>query len=91
MSFLVNSFPFIQQLSAMECGTTSLAIILKHYGYANIRGFLKDYAEVSTEGVDLVARPNIKADAKAYFEKKTKGKPYKSPIPGDQQVVLPEE
>lgn len=37
----------------MECGTTSLAIILKHYGYANIRGFLKDHAEVSTEGVDL--------------------------------------
>ena len=56
MSFLVNSFPFIQQLSAMECGTTSLAIILKHYGYANIRGFLKDYAEVSTEGVDLFGR-----------------------------------
>ncbi len=59
MNLIDKGFPFIQQVSAMECGTTSLAIILKHYGYTNIRSFLKDHAEVSTEGVDLYTLSHI--------------------------------
>ena len=37
----------------MECGTTSLAMILKHYGYHDIRSFLNEKAEVNLDGVDL--------------------------------------
>ncbi|HAA15328.1 MAG TPA: hypothetical protein DCE41_27985 [Cytophagales bacterium] len=37
----------------MDCGTTALAMILKSYGFFNVRHFLSQEAEVTTEGVDL--------------------------------------
>ena len=43
----------------MECGTTCLAIIFKHYGYYDLRNFLSNYAEVDEEGVDLYTLSEI--------------------------------
>ncbi len=37
----------------MECGTTCLAIILKYYGYFDVRNFLSSQAQVSGDGIDL--------------------------------------
>ncbi len=37
----------------MECGTTCLAMIFKHYGYKDIRNFLSQKAEVDVDGIDL--------------------------------------
>lgn len=48
-----RTFPFIQQTGMMECGTTSLAMIFKYYGYYDVRSFLGQVAEVNTEGIDL--------------------------------------
>lgn len=52
-------------------------------------------AEVATKvlvlsGVDLFTNSELLADAKAYFQKKTAGKPYVSPIPKAQKIILPE-
>lgn len=47
------SFPFIEQPGMMECGTTCLAIIFKHYGYYDIRSFLTEKANISKQGIDL--------------------------------------
>ncbi|QQS51169.1 MAG: peptidase domain-containing ABC transporter [Bacteroidota bacterium] len=49
----IASFPFIKQPGMMECGTTSLAIIFKYYGYYDIRAFLTEKAGITSEGVDL--------------------------------------
>ncbi|MBK6444399.1 MAG: peptidase domain-containing ABC transporter [Bacteroidetes bacterium] len=50
---LNKSFPFIQQNGMMECGTTCLAMIFKHYGYYNIQTLLTKLGEVTTEGTSL--------------------------------------
>lgn len=47
------SFPFIKQTGMMECGTTSLAMILKHYGLPNIQQYLSDAGNVTTEGTSM--------------------------------------
>ncbi len=48
-----KTFPFIQQRGMMECGTTCLAMIFKHYGYYNIQSLLARLSEVTTEGTSL--------------------------------------
>ncbi|MDW7695850.1 peptidase domain-containing ABC transporter [Flammeovirgaceae bacterium SG7u.111] len=49
----LKPFPFIKQVGFMECGTTSLAMIFKYYGYYDVRNFLSKKSEVNTEGIDL--------------------------------------
>lgn len=46
-------FPHIRQKSAMACGPTSLAIILKHYGFSNLTPFLEQELSISKSGTNL--------------------------------------
>lgn len=46
-------FPFIQQAGMMECGTTSLAMIFKYYGYYNISEVLARICNVTKHGTNL--------------------------------------
>ncbi|MEM9328007.1 MAG: peptidase domain-containing ABC transporter, partial [Bacteroidota bacterium] len=46
-------FPHIRQGTVMECGTTCLAIILKYYGFFDVRNFLSSEAQVAGDGIDL--------------------------------------
>ena len=54
-----RSFPFIQQRGMMECGTTCLAMIFRHYGYYNIQTLLARLGEVTTEGISLHGLANV--------------------------------
>ncbi|TQV82662.1 peptidase domain-containing ABC transporter [Exilibacterium tricleocarpae] len=49
----IKGFPYIQQPSENECGTTCLAMIFKYYGYYDVRTFLSQKAQVNIEGIDL--------------------------------------
>lgn len=48
-------FPHIFQADMMECGSTCLAIVFKSYGYRDVRQFLSQQMQVSTDGTDLLA------------------------------------
>lgn len=48
-----RSFKAIRQRDASECGTTCLAMILKHYGLYNLQATLRQLAHVSKEGTSL--------------------------------------
>ena len=48
-----KSFPHIEQIGMMDCGTTCLAIIFKYYGFYNVNKVLSEIAEVDTEGTNL--------------------------------------
>ena len=50
----IDSFPFIKQTGMMECGTTSLAMILRHYGYPNIQQYLSEFGNVTREGTSML-------------------------------------
>lgn len=52
-------FPILRQTGMMECGTTSLAMVFKYYGYYDIKRFLAEYAEVNKEGIDLYTLAQI--------------------------------
>ncbi|MDW3192359.1 MAG: peptidase domain-containing ABC transporter [Cytophagales bacterium] len=52
-------FPILRQTGMMECGTTSLAMVFKFYGYYDIKRFLAEYAEVNKEGIDLYTLAQI--------------------------------
>ena len=39
--------------------------------------------------VDLLLKPELVQEARAFFEEKTEGKPYVSPVPADQKPPMP--
>jgi len=49
----------MQQRGMMECGTTCLAMIFKHYGYYNVQTLLVKLGEVSTEGISLYSLAEV--------------------------------
>ena len=51
----MKEFPFYKQLNAMDCGSTCLRIICKHYGRNFSAGHLRDLCHTSQEGVSLLA------------------------------------
>jgi len=76
-------FPFIKQAGMMECGTTCLAMIFKHYGYSDIRSFLSEKAEVNLSGIDLLTLSKISEE----FGFETDG--YKMEFKYFKDVTLP--
>lgn len=57
-----QSFPHIKQTHIMECGSVSLAIVLKHYGFENVKEILFELTQVDTEGTDLFAISEVAED-----------------------------
>ena len=51
----MKEFPFFKQLNAMDCGSTCLRIICKHYGRNFSAGHLRDMCHTSQHGVSLLA------------------------------------
>ena len=51
----MKDFPFFMQLNAMDCGSTCLRIICKHFGRSFSAGYLRDLCHTSQKGVSLLA------------------------------------
>ena len=51
----MKDFPFFKQLNAMDCGSTCLRMICKHYGRSFSAGHLRDLCHTSMEGVSMLA------------------------------------
>ena len=49
-----KSFPFYNQLDAMDCGSTCLRMISRYYGRYYSLDFLRDVAHADIEGVSLM-------------------------------------
>jgi ATP-binding cassette subfamily B protein len=50
---LVDTFPYISQGAAMDCGPTCLAMIFRYHGADNTQYLLTRLSEVTTEGTSL--------------------------------------
>ena len=44
---------------------------------------------LALSGIDVLINPQLLEEAQAYFQEKTEGKPYVSPVPADQEPPLP--
>ena len=51
----MKDFPSYKQLNAMDCGSTCLRIICKHYGRNYSAAHLRDLCHTSQEGVSMLA------------------------------------
>ena len=51
----MKEFPSYKQLNAMDCGSTCLRIICKHYGRSFTAAHLRDICHTSHEGVSMLA------------------------------------
>ena len=91
VSFIAPTAGFGVATAPQEVPWHSWATSASHGTVAGYKG-----AEIATKvlvlsAIDLFTDDKLLADAKSYFLKKTRGKAYKSPIPPDQKVILPDE
>ena len=90
VSFLAPTAGFSVATAPQEIPWHSWATSASHGTAAGFKGAVVATKVLVLSGVDLFTNSKLLADAKAYFDEQTQGKPYKSPIPKDQKVVLPD-
>ncbi len=69
----------------------SWAATASHGTEGAVRGAETAARVLALTGVDLLTDPDLVRRARAFWQEKTGGKPYVSPIPGDQKPILPKK
>jgi aminobenzoyl-glutamate utilization protein B len=67
----------------------SWAASASHGTEGSVKGAAVAAKVMALTGVDLLLKPELIRDAQAYFEEKTGGKPYESPVPAGQKPPMP--
>jgi aminobenzoyl-glutamate utilization protein B len=67
----------------------SWAASASHGTVGSVKGAETAAKVLALTGVDLLTDPDLIKAARAYFEEKTEGKPYVSPVPPDQKPPMP--
>ncbi len=89
VSFLAPTAGFFVATAPIGVPWHSWASSASHGSSAGFRGTQTATKILSLTAIDLLTDKKLRDEAKAYFDKKTEGKAYKSPIPKDQKVTLP--
>lgn len=89
VSFLAPTAGFFVATAPLGVPWHSWASSASHGSSAGFRGTQTATKILSLTAIDLLTDKKLRDEAKAYFDKKTEGKAYKSPIPKDQKVTLP--
>jgi aminobenzoyl-glutamate utilization protein B len=67
----------------------SWATSASHGTEGSVKGAEVAAKVLALTGVDLLLKPNLVQEARAFFDEKTEGKPYVSPVPADQKPPMP--
>ena len=89
VSFLAPTAGFFVTTAPIGVPWHSWATSASHGSSAGFRGTQTATKVISLTAIDLLTDKKLRDEAKIYFDKKTGGKAYKSPLPKDQKVVLP--
>ncbi len=84
VSWIVPTVGFQVTTAAAEVPWHSWATTACHGTEAGRKGAVVAAKIIATMGTELLTNPDLIQKAKAFFDKATGGKPYKSPIPLDQ-------
>ncbi len=90
VSWITPTAGFSVVTAAQDIPWHSWATTACHGTEAGRKGALVAAKVIAATGVDLLLDKKLLKRAQAFFAEKTQGKPYVSPIPKDQQPVLPE-
>ena len=67
----------------------SWAVSASHGTEGSVKGAEVAAKVLALSGIDVLINPDLLEEAQAFFLEKTGGKPYVSPVPADQEPVLP--
>ena len=90
VSWITPTAGFSVVTAAQDIPWHSWATTACHGTEAGRKGALVAAKVIAATGVDLLLDKKLLKKAQAFFAEKTQGKPYVSPVPKDQQPVLPE-
>lgn len=89
VSWIVPTAGFGVATAAKDIPWHSWAATACHGTRAGRKGAVVAAKVIAATGVDVLTRPALVQEAKAFFLKATDGKPYQSPIPANQKPPLP--
>ena len=89
VSWIVPTAGFAVTTAAADIPWHSWAATACHGTRAGRKGAVVAAKVIAATGVDVLTRPALVQEAKAFFLKATDGKPYQSPIPANQKPPLP--
>lgn len=89
VSYITPTAGFDVTTAAAEVPWHSWATTACHGTDAGVKGAVVAAKVLALTGVDLLTDAALLQEAKAFFEEKTGGQPYQSPIPQDQAAPLP--
>lgn len=90
VSYITPTAGFSVVTAAADVPWHSWATTACHGTVAGVKGAVVAAKVLALTGADLLTNATLLEEARAYFEEKTGGKAYRSPIPQDQTVPLPE-
>lgn len=90
VSYIAPTAGFNVVTAAADVPWHSWATTACHGTVAGVKGAVVAAKVLALTGADLLTNTTLLEEARAYFEEKTGDKDYKSPIPQDQTVPLPE-
>lgn len=90
VSYITPTVGFSVTTAAAEIPWHSWATSACHGTDAGVKGAQVATKVIALSGIDLLLSQELRLEAKAYFDEKTKGAAYQSPIPMDQDPPLPE-
>ena len=88
-SYITPTAGFNVTTAAADVPWHSWATTACHGTDAGVKGAVVAAKVLALTGVDLLTDAGLLQEAKAFFEEKTGGQPYRSPIPQDQAAPLP--
>lgn len=91
VSFLVPTAAFFIATAPIGVPWHSWATSASHGTSAGFKGAQVATKVLTLTAIDLLTDKNLRDEAKTYFDIKTQGKTYKSPLPKDQRVTLPKD
>lgn len=89
VSYITPTAGFNVTTAAAEVPWHSWATTACHGTDAAVKGAVVAAKVLALTGTDLLIDPDLLREASAFFEEKTGGKPYQSPVPQDQAPPLP--
>jgi len=90
VSFITPTVGFRIATAPYDVPWHSWATSASHGTLAAYKGAVVAAKVLTLTAIDLFTEESLRTEAKNYFLKNTGGKPYVSPIPKDQEVMLPE-
>jgi len=89
VSYIVPTVGLQVTTAAADVPWHSWATTACHGTNAGVKGAVVAAKVLAMTGIDLLTDAELREKAKAFFLKKTGGKPYQSPIPKEQKPPLP--